>query len=28
MEAHHVITNPSLEDILSTEQEVYQRLNQ
>ena len=26
MDAHHVIANPSLEEILATEQEVYQRL--
>ena len=28
MEAHKVIQNPSLEEILDTEQEVYRRLNQ
>lgn len=28
LDAHPVITNPSLEEILATEQEVYQRLNQ
>lgn len=27
MEAHRVLANPSLEEILATEQEVYQRLN-
>jgi len=28
MEAHQVISNPTLQDILATEAEVYQRLNQ
>ncbi len=28
MDAHHVIVNPSLEEILATEAEIYQRLNQ
>jgi len=28
MEAHRVITNPSLEEILATEAEIYRRLNQ
>jgi len=27
MEAHQIIENPSLEDILETEAKVYQRLN-
>lgn len=27
MNAHHVVTNPSLDEILSTEAEVYRRLN-